>query len=69
MPVDDSERVEPTCPACDDTGWQTKSCIGTHDAICGRRRRHQAHSFVVECQCRPMNRTYQERLESQRRVA
>lgn len=69
MEIDYSERVEVACEACDDSGWQTKSCFGTHDVICGRRRRHLAHTFAVECPCRPMNRTFQERQAGARRVA
>ena len=67
--VDSSNQAEAICPACDDTGWIVKSCYGTHDVICGRRRPHLAHTFAEECPCRPMNRTYQSRLGRLQRVA
>lgn len=69
MFIDTSERVEVECPACDDSGWMTKSCDGTRDVICGRRRRHLPHSFAEPCPCRPINRTYQQKQASQRRIA
>ena len=62
------ERTEPECHACDDSGWMVRQCGGV-DRLCGRRRTHLAHEYVIECPCRPINRTYQERLASQRRVA
>ena len=56
------------CQACDDSGWWPHWCDGLH-AMCGRRRAHLPHDYVVECRCRPMNRTYQERERKARRVA
>lgn len=47
------------CPACLDSGWEAFECSGQHD--CGRRRRHLPHTYARPCNCRPMNRTYQDR--------
>lgn len=69
MEIDLNERVEVFCLGCDDSGWLTKNCAGTHDILCGRARRHLPHSFAVPCPCRPINRNYQNRLASQGRVA
>lgn len=69
MEIDYSERIDVECIGCDDSGWLTKSCAGTHEIICGRRRKHQPHEFAVPCHCRGMNRTYQEKQASQRRIA
>lgn len=63
------DRTGPCCEACDDSGWRAKSCDGTHTVICGRRRAHLPHNFVVPCECRPMNRVYQDRVANSRRVA
>lgn len=63
------EQVDTTCPACDDSGWLVKSCDGTHDVICGRRRVHLAHDFAVPCSCRPINLTYQDKQGSYVRTA
>ncbi len=57
------------CEACEDSGWLVKFCDGTRDVICGRRRVHLAHPFAVPCPCRPMNRNYQEKVQSRRRAA
>lgn len=66
----DTEEDALACEACSDTGWQTQHCLGVdQQAICGRRRRHYPHSFAVPCPCRPINRNYQDRLVTQRRVA
>lgn len=67
---DDTESVE--CSACDDTGWRVVDCDGVSHAIgapCGRRRRHLPHEFVKKCECRPMNRRFQEKFATQQRVA
>lgn len=63
---DDVPAVE--CEACGDTGWRPRLCGGT-DRLCGRRRCHAAHDYVTPCECRPINRNYQERLTNGRRVA
>ncbi len=63
MLVDTTDQVEPLCPACEDSGWMTKFCDGTHDVICGRTRKHLPHGFAVPCGCRAMNRNYQERVQ------
>ena len=69
LPAELQARTEPECTGCDDSGWSYKFCDGRHDVICGRSRAHLPHDFVVECPCRPMNRTYQARVESGRRLA
>jgi hypothetical protein len=55
------------CQACDDVGWQEKTCDGS--LMCGRLTPHAEHRFVVPCPCRPTNRTYQRHREEQRRRA
>lgn len=67
MNQDESEIV--VCEACEDTGWQTFSCRGWTQAICGRRKMHLPHDFAKPCPCRAMNRNYQDRLQAQRRIA
>lgn len=47
------------CAACQDTGWESHECDGGDRGVCGRKKTHAPHSFVVPCPCRPMNRTYQ----------
>ena len=54
------------CPACLDSGWVEHICTGFD---CGRLRRHGRHTYVTACECRPMNRTFQERQQRSRRSA
>lgn len=68
-PTELQTRTEPECAACEDSGWLPKHCDGTRDVICGRTRAHLPHRFVVACDCRGMNRTYNERVQSNRRLA
>lgn len=56
------------CSQCSDTGFRVCQC-GGYDKLCGRRRVHAAHEFARVCECRPMNRNYQDKVASQRRVA
>ena len=69
MEIDYSERINPVCDVCDDSGWQPKFCDGRHDVICGRRRAHLPHDFSVLCPCRPMNRVWQEKQGNYLRTA
>lgn len=66
--MDASDRIEPECPACDDSGWIIRRC-GGHERVCGRARSHHPHDWADPCPCRPMNRTYQSKVENQKRVA
>jgi len=52
------------CETCGDSGWERRECTG--DQACGRRRRHLPHLYVVVCECRPINRTFQEKQERRR---
>lgn len=61
-----TDRIEPCCAACDDSGWWPHYCDGVH-AMCGRKRRHLPHSYSIPCPCRSMNTVYQERLATQGR--
>lgn len=54
------------CPICLDSGWEERVCAGFD---CARHRRHGRHTYVVPCDCRPMNRQYQERVARSRRPA
>lgn len=55
---DEPWQVE--CEACDDTGWQVRSCEGLPESLCGRVKvHHAAHDYVEVCPCRAMNRTFQ----------
>jgi hypothetical protein len=52
-------REEPwhsECPHCDDCGWEYRECDG--DRICGRSKKHAAHTFATPCSCRNTNTTY-----------
>lgn len=55
VPRDTPWRFE--CQSCEDVGWVHFHCSG--DASCGRRNAHAEHDFVVPCDCRASNRTYQ----------
>lgn len=48
------------CAECSDTGFRVSPC-GGDDKLCGRRRLHAAHEFARVCECRPINRTFQEK--------
>jgi len=65
----DLDRVEPECAMCSDTGWRLVECAGDGVKLCGRRRQHAPHEFAKPCECRPINRTYQEKQRGMRRVA
>lgn len=56
-------RTEPECFVCDDSGWRQVECRGVGVKLCGRRRDHWLHTFAVRCDCRDINRTYQEKRE------
>lgn len=67
----DPDYVE--CYDCEDSGWRTVECDGEVLAdgktLCRRTRRHLPHEFVKQCECRPMNRRFQEKHQRARRVA
>lgn len=65
----DDDAIE--CSLCSDTGWRISSCDGDGPKVtrCGRRRRHLPHDFATPCECRPINRHYQEKQGSYQRVA
>lgn len=45
------------CRDCEDSGWVIGlMCSGNEQ--CGRRQKHDAHTYTVPCACRPTNRTY-----------
>lgn len=64
LPDGREEPWQDECGACLDTGWEEKRCYpGTYNN-CGRKKcvtqgteRHE-HTYMVECSCRPTNRTY-----------
>lgn len=56
---DDPAIVE--CTVCDDSGWRVVECAGRGVKLCGRPRIHAPHEFVKPCECRAMNRTYQQK--------
>lgn len=66
--IDQADRLDPECAACDDSGWIIKRCGGS-DRVCGRPQQPLEHEWADVCPCRPMNRTYQRKVESSRRVA
>jgi len=62
LPPGRDDEWKNECEACEDTGWQTKTCDPTTTPTCGRpvRGAHQhAHTYAVPCPCRATNRTYQ----------
>lgn len=63
LPAPQREPWRAECETCDDTGWEQMQCDGSD--ICGRRKDHAKHGYVVPCVCRPTNRTYQRRLAEQ----
>lgn len=59
------KRMEPwhfECEACEDSGWETRSCHPGTRVTCGLRRcdgEHPEHTYAVACWCRETNKTYQ----------
>lgn len=62
LPAGREEPWHSECAACDDTGWEFRTCYPGTGNTCGRQRCEQEgkeHDYTVRCPCRETNRTYQ----------
>jgi hypothetical protein len=65
LPPGRDEPWQFECSACEDTGWETKSCYPGTAVNCGRKRCvdggefAREHGFTYRCSCRETNRTFQ----------
>lgn len=54
---------EDECGACQDTGWEARTCYGGTRNTCGRKRCEgegmPEHTYATPCSCRATNHTYQ----------
>lgn len=66
LPASREQPWTAECETCDDTGWESMTCDGTQ---CQRPKEHRPHTYIVECVCRPTNRTYQRRRAEQQERA
>lgn len=61
IPPARSEPWHHECEACEDTGWELRTCYPDQGPVCGvaRCKRAAEHTYAVACGCRETNRTYQ----------